>query len=286
HTQVWDATAQFGRPESAYVTQVPTVDVSRHMQAIDPVDCAFVLAFKSLYLGAEISNQYVSDYVNRNSQKLIGFAGIDPTDHDALEELRIAHEELGLKGATLSPPMQNYHPSDTRAMRVYEECLRRGMPIVFNQDHFNSAARMDFGKPVQLDEVAREFPDLKIVVAHMGFPWVSETIVLLAKHKHVFADIAGLLRHPWQAYTALLSAYEYGVMDKLLFGSNFPYRSPAACIEALYSINQISAGTNLQTIPREQLRGIVERDALNLLGIRDGRARMKPAGIGVFEHVE
>lgn len=286
HTQVWDASAQQGRPESAYVTQVPTVDVTRHLQAIDPVDRAFVLAFKSSYLKAEIPNKYVSEYVNRNADKLIGFAGIDPTDHDALEEVRIAHEELGLKGATISPPLQNYHPSDTRAMRVYEECLRREMPIVFNHDHLNSAARMEFGKPVQLDEVAREFPELRIVVAHMGFPWVNESIVLLAKHKHVYADIAGLLRHPWQAYNALLSAYEYGVMDKLLFGSNFPYRSPAACIEALYSINQISAGTNLQTIPREQLRGIVERDALNLLGIRDGRVRSKSTDVGVFENVD
>ncbi|MGB2987449.1 MAG: hypothetical protein WBE26_16415, partial [Phycisphaerae bacterium] len=72
---------------------------------------------------------------------------------------------------------------------------------------------------------------------------------------------------PWQAYQVLLSAYEYGVMDKLLFGSGFPVAAASYCIEALYSINHLVHGTSLPTIPREHLRGIVERDALSLLGI-------------------
>jgi predicted TIM-barrel fold metal-dependent hydrolase len=57
------------------------------------------------------------------------------------------------------------------------------------------------------------------------------------------------------------------VIDKLLFGSDFPYQWPTASIEALYSVNQFTHGSNLQPIPREQLRGIVERDTLALLGI-------------------
>ena len=117
------------------------------------------------------------------------------------------------------------------------------------------------------DLVAQEFPELRMVIAHMGYPWLDQTVVLLGKHPQIYADVAGLLRQPWLAYNALLSAYEYGVIDKLLFGSNFPFRSPAACIEVLYSVNQISHGTSLPAVPREQLRGIVERDTLSLLGI-------------------
>lgn len=282
HTKVWDHTARFGRAQMPHVTEVAGIDVERYLRAIDPVDRAIILAFKSRYLDAEISNRSVAECVSRNTAKLIGFAGIDPTERDALEELRIAQEELNLKGATLSPAMQNFHPSDTRAMRIYEECDRRSMPVVFDQNALDPAARMEFGKPVLLDEVAREFPNLRIVIAHLGFPWTQETIVLLAKHKHVYADVAGLLRHPWTAYSALLSAHEYGVIDKLLFGSNFPVRSPAACIEAMYSINQLSAGSNLPTIPREQLRGIVERDALRLLGIETG-APARSAKPGIFD---
>ena len=78
---------------------------------------------------------------------------------------------------------------------------------------------------------------------------------------------AGLLRRPWQAYNSLVLAHQYGVIDKLLFGSDFPYTNATECIETLYSINQLAQGTNLPVVPREALRGIVERDTLALLGL-------------------
>ena len=105
------------------------------------------------------------------------------------------------------------------------------------------------------------------MIAQLGQPWIDETIVMLGKHANVLADLSGLLSRPWQAYNALVSAYQHGVIDKLLFGSDFPYTSATECIEALYSINQLAQGTNLPVVPREALRGIVERDALTLLGI-------------------
>ena len=107
------------------------------------------------------------------------------------------------------------------------------------------------------------------MIAHLGAPWVDETILLLAKHTNFFADVSGLFSQPLKAYNALLTAQQYGVMHKLLFGSGFPFSTPAEAIEALYSINQICRGTNLPLIPREQLRGIVERPTLDLLGIPD-----------------
>ncbi len=253
------------------------METARHLEAVDTVDRAIVLGFKSRYAEAEVSNRVVADYVQQNSTKLVGFAGIDPTDEACLDELATAQDELRLKGVTVSPPLQCFHPTDTRAYRLYEECVRRGMPVVFEQNHRNPASRMEFARPALLDEVASDFPTLKIVVAHMGFPWVDETLVLLGKHSHVFADVSGLLPRRWMSYNALLGAYEYGVMDKLLFGSDFPRRSPAACIEALYSINQMVHGTNLGTIPREQLRGIVERDSLSLLGIESRVVPTRPA---------
>lgn len=273
HTQIWDSTARWGRAAAPSVSIV--AEPARHLEAVDTVDRAIVLAFKSVHLDAEIPNRFVADYVRRHASKLVGFAGIDPTDPDCLAEVALAQEQLGLKGVTLSPSLQNFHPADTRALEVYEECARRGLPVIFEQNHRHPAARMEFARPVLLDEVASEFPRLRIVVAHMGFPWVDETLALLGKHGNVFADVAGLLPRRWLTYNALLSAHEYGVMDRLLFGSDFPYRSPAACIEALYSLNQLSSGSGLITIPREQLRGIVERDALALLGIE-----APPAAVG------
>lgn len=266
HTQIWNSHARLGR-DIAPVAPAVKADESCHLAAVDPVDKAIVLAFKSSYLEADIPNRFVAEYVRRYPAKMIGFAGIDPCDRDWLEELRIARDELNLKGVVISPEMQNFHPADTRAMRLYEQCAQRGMPVLVEQNHRHPAAKMDYASPVLFDEVAREFPQLRIVIARLGHPWVDQTVVLLGKHANIYADVAGLLPQPWLSYSALLAAYEYGVTDKLLFGSDFPYRSPAACIEALYTINQFTHGSNLQPIPREQLRGIVERDTLALLGI-------------------
>jgi predicted TIM-barrel fold metal-dependent hydrolase len=90
---------------------------------------------------------------------------------------------------------------------------------------------------------------------------------MLGKHQNVFADISGLLTRSWQAYNTLVNAYQYGVIEKLLFGSDFPYTTASDTIEALYSLNQMIQGTALPAVPREQLRGIVERDTVGLLGI-------------------
>jgi predicted TIM-barrel fold metal-dependent hydrolase len=284
HTHVWQSPDQLGqlvlgdlvRPSRArfsrtgrsMVTTIPAADAEYHWSQASMVDKSIVLGFKSRYLRAEIPNRYVADYVNRFPQKLIGFAGIDPTESSAVDELRFSRHDLRMRGITLSPPNQDFHPTDTRAMRVYALAEELEMPVLIHPGSpFTEQSKMEFGRPVLLDEVARTFPRLRIIIAQMGHPWVDETICLLGKHQHVFTDISGMLRRPWQAYNALVSAYQYGVMDKLLFGSDFPYTSATECIEALYSLNQIAHGTNLPIVPREALRGIVERDALALLGL-------------------
>jgi len=264
HTQVWNPGTQLG-PRAEQLAALKA-DEFHHLQAVDPVDKAIVLGFKSRYLEQEIPNRFVADYVRRNASKLVGFAGIEPLDRNWLDELRVA-QELNLKGVVLSPAMQGFHPTDTCAMRLYGQCARRGLPVLFDASHRHPRAKMEYAEPRLLDEVAREFPDLRIVIGRLGHPWIEQTVVLLGKHANVYADVAGLLPQPWLSYNALLAAHEYGVMDKLLFGSDFPYRAPAACIEALYSVNHFTHGSSLPPIPREQLRGVVERDTLALLGI-------------------
>jgi predicted TIM-barrel fold metal-dependent hydrolase len=247
---------------------MPSADVEHHWAQSGTVDKSIVLGFKSRYLRAEIPNQYVADYVRRFPQKLIGFAGIDPTERGAVGEVKIARNDMQLRGLTVSPANQDFHPTDSRAMRVYAEAERLGMPILVHPGgQFTEHSKLEFGRPYLFDEVARSFPQLRIVIAQLGQPWVDETILMLGKHQNVFADVSGLLRRPWQAYNSLISAYEYGVIDKLLFGSDFPYTNATECIETLYSINQLAQGTNLPVVPREALRGIVERDALGLLGL-------------------
>jgi predicted TIM-barrel fold metal-dependent hydrolase len=286
HTHVWQSPDQLGQldlgdlprraraqaprisPNRTIWRAIPSADVEHHLAQSGAVDKSIVLGFKSRYLKAEVPNQYVADYVKRFPQKLIGFAGIDPTERGAVSELRVAKSELQLRGITLSPANQDFHPTDSRAMKLYAEAEKLGMPILIHPgSQFTEQSKLEYGRPAMLDEVARTFPTLRIVIAQLGQPWVDETIVMLGKHPHVFADVSGLLRRPWQAYNSLVLAHQYGVIDKLLFGSDFPYTNATECIETLYSINQLAQGTNLPVVPREALRGIVERDTLALLGL-------------------
>ncbi len=280
YTHTWETPSQLGRFASREGRLTRTADRSvataaagaaRHLAAAEPVDRTIVLGFKSHYLGAEISNDQVAAYVKSHPRRLIGFAGIDPSKpREAIAELRRAREVLAMPGLAVAPAAQDFHPCDSRAMSVYAEAARCGMPILFHTGvQVSPATKLQYAQPVLLDEIARELPDLRIVIAHMGYPWIHETIVLLSKHANVYAEISGLLNQPWQGYQALLSAYQCEVMDKLLFGSGFPSTPASACIESLYGINYFCQGTGLPTIPREQLRGIVERDALTLLGIAE-----------------
>jgi predicted TIM-barrel fold metal-dependent hydrolase len=278
HTHTWESPEQLGRcvPSDNSLTRgVPPLpdtddaDMSRHWLAAAPVNTTIVLGFTSKYLGAEISNDRVAAYVGQHPDRLIGFAGVDPSDPKAArEEMLRARGELSMRGLAIAPAAQDFHPSNSQAMVVYAEADEVDLPILFHTGVYISAAtKLEYARPMLIDEVARELPDLKIVIAHMGYPWVGETVLMLAKHEHVYAEISWLLHEPWQAYQALLNAYQLGVTDKLLFGSGFPFASASHCIEELYSISHLVHGTNLPTIPREQLRGIVERDALSLLGI-------------------
>lgn len=291
HSHIWENAQQLGeatadnlpniRPIYHSLTRsarLPDASTERHYAACEPVDKAIVLGFRSHYLQAHIPNDLVAAYVNKHPDELIGFAGIDPTEpEEAIQEMRRARDELGMKGLALAPAAQNFHPMHSAALGIYQEAVRLGLPIMFHQGlYFSAESKMEYARTALLDDVAREFPDLRIVVAHLGYPWVDETVVLIGKHANVFADISGLLLRPWQAYNTLLTAYQFGVMDKLLFGSDFPYTSPAKCIEALYSINHMCHGTSLPTLPRERLRGIVERDTLSLLGIQDVPAAPQP----------
>jgi len=287
HTHVWQSPDQLGQLDLGEIQRslrtrtarlaanartvwraIPSADADHHYAQTSLVDKSIVLGFKSRYLRAEVPNKYVAEYVARYPQKLIGFAGIDPTEKGAVDEVRSAKFDLGLRGLTLSPANQDFHPSDSRAMRVYEEAEKLGMPVLVHpHGPMTEQSKLEFSRPYLFDDVARSFPNLRVVIAQLGQPWVDETIVMLGKHPNVFADVSGLLKRPWQAYNALVSAHQYQVIDKLLFGSDFPYTSATECIEALYSINQVAQGTNLPVVPREALRGIVERDTLNLLGL-------------------
>ncbi len=289
YTHVWESPEQLGKscehllsrldrrrkaatgPDEKPPLKLPSAATPHHLAACAPADRAIVVAFKSRFLEANIPNSYVAEYAKEHPEKMVAFASLDPSDPaEALEDLDEAHRVLGMKGVAIAPAAQDFHPASSNAYVVYERVCALGLPVLIHPGIYVAPQhKLEYAKPILLDEVARDFPDLRLVITHFGFPWVGETIVLLEKHPNLYAELSSLLVQSWQAYTALLTAHQYGVMDKLLFGSGFPFSTAAKGIEALYSINQICRGTALPTLPREQLRGIVERPTLSTLGIAD-----------------
>ncbi|MFA5252483.1 MAG: amidohydrolase family protein [Phycisphaerae bacterium] len=244
------------------------VDVSEHLAAAEMVDTCIVLPTPED--SSEDANEKVSDYVGKHKEKMIGFAVVEPTkDKISSKNLSDLMEKRGLKGTVLYCSQCGFHPAHSRAMKFYESAQELGLPVFFhNSGALGSEAVLDYAQPYLLDEVAREFSSLKIVIGTMGFPFVPQTLAVAAKHKNVYADLTIRPDNVWQVYNIVVAAHECGVMDKLLFGSGFPFGKAKECIETLLSFNKLLADTSLPTVPRDNIQSIVERDTLEALGIK------------------
>ena len=283
HTHIWANIDQLGKGAGEYIRRQCGQDnvaagAAEHARAAECVDKSLVFGFRSVDLDASVPNDYVAEYVGRHPAKMIGVAAVDPSEAGAADEAERCLGRSEFRGLTISPATQNIHPCDSRAMGIYELALSRRAPVFFCQStHFPAHGRMEYARPSLLDEIAREFPDLVIVISSMGHPWIEEGIALIGKHPCVFGDIAGLVHRPWQAYNALVLAHQFNVMDKMLFGSDFPYCTASEAIKSVYRMNEVTQGTNLPSVPREALRTMVERDAMTALGIaRPGEAVARP----------
>jgi len=251
------------------------VEASEHLAAAETVDACIVLATANG--PTEEINNRLSEYVNKHKEKLVGFAVVEPTkDKINTKNLVSISEKLGLKGTVLYCCACGFHPAHSRAMRFYESAQELALPVFFHYGDLvlNSKAVLDYAQPYLLDEVARTFPALRMVIGTMGVPFVEQTLAMVAKHENVYADLTIRPGSIWQTYNTVAAAYEHGVMDKLLFGSGFPLGNAGECIETLLGFNMLLADTNLPTVPRASIRDVIERDALALLGIKiDDRFR-------------
>jgi len=245
------------------------VEVSEHLAAAETVDVCIVLATAAD--SSQEVNKKLSEYVGKYKEKMVGFALVEPTkDKINIKNLTSIPEKLGLEGAVLYCSSCGFHPAHSRAMRFYESAQELGLPVFFhNGGHaLRAEAILEYAQPYLLDEVARTFPDLKIAIGTMGMPFGEQTLSMVAKHENVYVDLTIRPGSVWQVYNTVVAAYEGGVMDKLLFGSGFPFGNPGECIETLLGFNKLLGDTNLPTVPRGNIRNIVERDALELLGIK------------------
>ena len=195
-----------------------------YLKALEEVDKAVVLALWAPENGMEAGNDFVSALVKVAPEKLIGFASVDPKSPAAASELRKAVREQGLCGLKLGPIYQGFSPDDPALWPLYE-CVRElGIPIIWHQgaSYLMAGGELESARPFLLDKVLRSFPEIKMVIAHFGYPWPRETVAMLRKHANLFTDISALADRPWFLYNAIVDSVEYGAQEKILFGTDYP----------------------------------------------------------------
>ncbi len=169
-------------------------------------------------------------------------------------------------GIKIYPMLGRYDPTDPTIFPLYEKAQRMGLPILSHLGtHPNPRAPLKYSLPLLVDEIAQAFPNLKFIMAHMAHPWQRDCAVVLRKHPNVYADVSGVWVRPWQGWEALIGMAEWGVTDKLLFGSDFPLWTPEEGMEKMRRLNDPLEGTKLPRIPDGVIEGIIHRNSLELL---------------------
>ena len=276
HTHLWRVGEHIGRgfmeaARRAWGARDEDMDVSpeRHTAAMANVEAAIVLGFHAPHVDVVVPNDYLAAYCRQAPGRWYGFASVNPVEPGARAELERAHEDLHLPGLKLGPTYQDYDPTDERAFAVYEYAERQGIPIIIHQaTTFPPQCRLRYALPLLLDEVAIRFPRLRIVMAHVGHPWEPDCIVTIRKHPNLYADISAIHGRPLRFYQALITCIEYGVTDKLLFGSDFPFFTPESTAVGLQNVNALVEGTPMPKVPAQVIDGILQRDPLRVLGLR------------------
>jgi uncharacterized protein len=254
------------RPDRPVAATTSWADYEQAFADVD-VSAVFTIARNRTRVDPAL-NDAVAAFVAAAPTRRIGFLSIHPEVEGAEDELERARTDLGLRGIKLGPNYQIFDPLGPAALRVYELAERHGLPILFHQGASPvREAPLRYAHPLLMDEIAIRFPELRVVLAHMGHPWQRETIVTIRKHPHLYADVSALFYRPWSFYEGMRLATEWNVLDKLLLGSDFPIATPAETVRGLRAVNDAIAGTKLPTVPLDAIEAIVARDPLPLLGL-------------------
>ena len=183
--------------------------------------------------GALIGNDEVYGFVQKYPDRLAGLGSIDlARPMAAVQEVRRCVHDLGFKGIRVVPWLWNLPPNDRRYYPVYAACVELGVPFCLQTGHTGPLRPSEPGRPIPyLDDVALEFPELRIVAGHIGYPWTAEMISLATKYENVYIDTS--------AYTAkrfpreLVDYMRGHGRKKVMFGTNYPMLTAAKCLEGL-----------------------------------------------------
>lgn len=205
--------------------------ISQTIAAMDGagVDTALICAWQAP--GRDmISNDEVADFVQKHPDRLVGVGSVDISNPmAAVHEIKRCVNELNFKAIRVLPWLCDAPPTDRLFYPVYVACCEAGVPFCTQIGHTGPLMSSEVGRPIYLDRVALDFPELVIVGGHIGYPWTDEAIAVATKHENVYIDTSAytIKRYP----EALISYMQGHGARKVLFGSNYPMITPQKALE-------------------------------------------------------
>lgn len=229
-----------------------------------------VFGGKARLSGVWVPDEEVATYVGQHPDRLVGFLSLDPTQPGWQDELRIGHQDLKLKGIKLMPMYAGFKPNQPELDDLWRYADQHRLPVLLHTGTtFVSQAPLDCTLPRLLDDVAIRFPRVKLILAHLAHPYEGECVVVIRKHPNVFADCSALYYRPFQLYHSLMLVQEYGVWDKVLFGTDYPFTTVAGSVAGIRGLNNMLTGTSLPRLNEEKIEAMLGRNALEVLEIAD-----------------
>lgn len=225
-----------------------------------------VFGGKARLSGIWTPDQHVAQYCSQDPKALIPFLSVDPTQDGWRDELLQGHQDLKMKGIKLLPMYAGFYPQSPELDYLWSYASQHGLPVILHAGTtYVDVAPLDYTLPRHLDSIAIRYPECCIILAHLGHPYEGETVAVIRKHPNVYADVSALFYRPFQLYHSLMLVQEYGVWDKLLFGTDFPVTTVEETVEGLRGLNRMLEGTVLPRLNSEEIENLIHRDAGPLL---------------------
>ena len=229
------------------------------------VACVIFTVDERLSGRPQISNDAVAELAAENPDIMIAFASIDPTrGPEAVREARRLVATGKIRGFKLHPPIQQFFPNDPMVYPLYEVIEEARLPVIFHTGHSGMGTgmpggggiRLKYGNPMHIDDVAVDFPNMPIVMAHPSFPWQDEAISICMHKPQVYIDLSGW--SPKYFSPTLVQYANSRLKHKVLFGSDYPLITPDRWLADFAKI----------AIKDEVRPLILKENAIELLGLK------------------
>jgi len=259
--QFFDAASAYFKAPRERPKMPEIVEIYREQQI---AFCLFTVDCESALGAKRISNYEIAEFAAKHDDICIPFASIDPRKGKlGAIEARDLIENFGVRGFKFHAIMQDIDPGDRCGYPIYEVIAEYGLPAIFHTGHSGmgtgmrggGGVRLKWGQPMLVDDVAVDFPDMKVILAHPSWPWVDESLSMALHKDNVFIDLSGWSPRYFQPQVI---QYANGQLKKkMMFGSDFPLIHPAKWIEAAKSVG----------FKDEVMPGIMKDNAARVLGL-------------------